>query len=154
MGFKPAMKENIMRLLRSPEGRVNIKARTHEKVIRANLVNRQLLNEADFSSWSSHAGWQHWREPFLCMPCCSPTWKNITFSRNFTISFFLYALCSRHREIVCSEFPIAYNRRNERPHLDQTWFLSDLLVAYTHQIMMSPTCLMFDWCRTDIIWLH
>jgi 2-C-methyl-D-erythritol 2,4-cyclodiphosphate synthase len=32
MGFKPAMKENIMRLLRSSEGRVNIKARTHEKV--------------------------------------------------------------------------------------------------------------------------
>jgi 2-C-methyl-D-erythritol 2,4-cyclodiphosphate synthase len=32
MGFKPAMKENILRLLRSSEGRVNIKARTHEKV--------------------------------------------------------------------------------------------------------------------------
>ena len=30
--MKPAMKENIMRLLRSSEGRVNIKARTHEKV--------------------------------------------------------------------------------------------------------------------------
>mmetsp|Transcript_192 Transcript_192/g.457 ORF Transcript_192/g.457 Transcript_192/m.457 type:complete len:266 (+) Transcript_192:53-850(+) len=31
-GFKPAMKENIVRLLHTTEGRVNIKARTHEKV--------------------------------------------------------------------------------------------------------------------------
>ena len=31
-GFKPRMKENIVRLLRTTEGRVNIKARTHEKV--------------------------------------------------------------------------------------------------------------------------
>ncbi|KAL7474550.1 hypothetical protein ACHAW6_000522 [Cyclotella cf. meneghiniana] len=31
-GFKPRMKENIVRLLHTTEGRVNIKARTHEKV--------------------------------------------------------------------------------------------------------------------------
>jgi len=31
-GFKPRMKENIVRLLGTTEGRVNIKARTHEKV--------------------------------------------------------------------------------------------------------------------------
>ncbi|KAL3790539.1 hypothetical protein HJC23_007688 [Cyclotella cryptica] len=31
-GFKPRMKENIVRLLRTTEGRVNIKARTHEKM--------------------------------------------------------------------------------------------------------------------------
>lgn len=31
-GFKPGMKENIVRLLHTTEGRVNIKARTHEKV--------------------------------------------------------------------------------------------------------------------------
>eukprot|EP00571_Detonula_confervacea_P013768 CAMPEP_0172299938 /NCGR_PEP_ID=MMETSP1058-20130122/2128_1 /TAXON_ID=83371 /ORGANISM="Detonula confervacea, Strain CCMP 353" /LENGTH=270 /DNA_ID=CAMNT_0013009559 /DNA_START=30 /DNA_END=842 /DNA_ORIENTATION=- len=31
-GFKPAMKENIVRLLGTTEGRVNIKARTHEKL--------------------------------------------------------------------------------------------------------------------------
>lgn len=31
-GFKPAMKENIVRLLHTEPGRVNIKARTHEKV--------------------------------------------------------------------------------------------------------------------------
>jgi 2-C-methyl-D-erythritol 2,4-cyclodiphosphate synthase len=30
--FKPAMKENIVRLLKTTPGRVNIKARTHEKV--------------------------------------------------------------------------------------------------------------------------
>jgi 2-C-methyl-D-erythritol 2,4-cyclodiphosphate synthase len=30
--IKPAMKENIVRLLRTTDGRVNIKARTHEKV--------------------------------------------------------------------------------------------------------------------------
>jgi len=30
--FKPAMKENIVRLLRTTPGRVNIKARTHEKM--------------------------------------------------------------------------------------------------------------------------
>ena len=30
--FKPGMKENIVRLLRTTEGRVNIKARTHEKM--------------------------------------------------------------------------------------------------------------------------
>ena len=30
--FKPAMKENIVRLLHTKPGRVNIKARTHEKV--------------------------------------------------------------------------------------------------------------------------
>ena len=30
--IKPAMKENIVRLLRTSDGRVNIKARTHEKV--------------------------------------------------------------------------------------------------------------------------
>jgi len=30
--FKPRMKENIVRLLRTTEGRVNIKARTHEKM--------------------------------------------------------------------------------------------------------------------------
>mmetsp|Transcript_119644 Transcript_119644/g.343681 ORF Transcript_119644/g.343681 Transcript_119644/m.343681 type:complete len:251 (-) Transcript_119644:38-790(-) len=30
--FKPAMKENIVRLLRTTPGRVNIKARTHERV--------------------------------------------------------------------------------------------------------------------------
>jgi 2-C-methyl-D-erythritol 2,4-cyclodiphosphate synthase len=30
--IKPAMKENIVRLLRTNDGRVNIKARTHEKV--------------------------------------------------------------------------------------------------------------------------
>ena len=30
--IKPAMKENIIRLLRTTDGRVNIKARTHEKV--------------------------------------------------------------------------------------------------------------------------
>lgn len=31
-GFKPAMKENIVRLLHTEPGRVNIKARTHERV--------------------------------------------------------------------------------------------------------------------------
>ncbi|KAL7435217.1 hypothetical protein ACHAXM_004650 [Skeletonema potamos] len=31
-GFKPRMKENIVKLLHTTEGRVNIKARTHEKV--------------------------------------------------------------------------------------------------------------------------
>ena len=31
-GFKPAMKENIVRLLGTTDGRVNIKARTHERV--------------------------------------------------------------------------------------------------------------------------
>lgn len=31
-GFKPRMKENIVKLLHSTEGRVNIKARTHEQV--------------------------------------------------------------------------------------------------------------------------
>ncbi|KAL7547209.1 hypothetical protein ACHAWF_010532 [Thalassiosira exigua] len=31
-GFKPGMKENIVRLLHTTEGRVNIKARTHERV--------------------------------------------------------------------------------------------------------------------------
>lgn len=31
-GFKPRMKENIVRLLGTTEGRVNIKARTHEKL--------------------------------------------------------------------------------------------------------------------------
>ena len=31
-GFKPRMKENIVRLLHTTEGRVNIKARTHEKL--------------------------------------------------------------------------------------------------------------------------
>jgi 2-C-methyl-D-erythritol 2,4-cyclodiphosphate synthase len=30
--IKPAMKENIVKLLRTTDGRVNIKARTHEKV--------------------------------------------------------------------------------------------------------------------------
>jgi len=30
--FKPAMKENIVHLLRTTPGRVNIKARTHERV--------------------------------------------------------------------------------------------------------------------------
>jgi hypothetical protein len=30
--FKPMMKENIVKLLRSSEDRVNVKARTHEKV--------------------------------------------------------------------------------------------------------------------------
>jgi 2-C-methyl-D-erythritol 2,4-cyclodiphosphate synthase len=30
--FKPAMKENIVRLLHTTPGRVNIKARTHERV--------------------------------------------------------------------------------------------------------------------------
>ena len=30
--FKPAMRQNIIRLLRASEERVNIKARTHEKV--------------------------------------------------------------------------------------------------------------------------
>ena len=30
--IKPAMKENIVRLLRTTDDRVNIKARTHEKV--------------------------------------------------------------------------------------------------------------------------
>ena len=38
MGLKPAMKENIVRLLRTTEGRVNIKARTHEKVSSAILI--------------------------------------------------------------------------------------------------------------------
>jgi hypothetical protein len=38
MGLKPAMKENIVRLLRTTEGRVNIKARTHEKVSSALLI--------------------------------------------------------------------------------------------------------------------
>ena len=32
MNLKPAMKENCVRLLRTTEDRVNIKARTHEKV--------------------------------------------------------------------------------------------------------------------------
>jgi 2-C-methyl-D-erythritol 2,4-cyclodiphosphate synthase len=31
-GFKPAMKENILQLLRTTPGRVNIKARTHERL--------------------------------------------------------------------------------------------------------------------------
>lgn len=31
-GFKPMMKENIVRLLGTTEGKVNIKARTHERV--------------------------------------------------------------------------------------------------------------------------
>lgn len=31
-GFKPRMKENIVRLLRTTPGRVNVKARTHERV--------------------------------------------------------------------------------------------------------------------------
>ena len=31
-GFKPRMKENIVRLLHTTPGRVNIKARTHERV--------------------------------------------------------------------------------------------------------------------------
>jgi len=31
-GFKPKMKENIVRLLGTTEGKVNIKARTHERV--------------------------------------------------------------------------------------------------------------------------
>ena len=30
--FKPGMKENIVRLLKTTPGRVNIKARTHERV--------------------------------------------------------------------------------------------------------------------------
>lgn len=30
--LKPAMKQNIVRLLRTSDGKVNIKARTHEKV--------------------------------------------------------------------------------------------------------------------------
>lgn len=32
MDYKPAMKENIVRLLKTVENRVNVKARTHEKV--------------------------------------------------------------------------------------------------------------------------
>ena len=31
-GYKPAMKENIIRLMRTTPGKVNIKARTHERV--------------------------------------------------------------------------------------------------------------------------
>jgi 2-C-methyl-D-erythritol 2,4-cyclodiphosphate synthase len=31
-GFKPEMKENIVKLLRTSPGKVNIKARTHEQV--------------------------------------------------------------------------------------------------------------------------
>jgi 2-C-methyl-D-erythritol 2,4-cyclodiphosphate synthase len=31
-GFKPGMKDNVVRLLHTTQGRVNIKARTHEKV--------------------------------------------------------------------------------------------------------------------------
>jgi 2-C-methyl-D-erythritol 2,4-cyclodiphosphate synthase len=44
------MKENIVRLLRTTEGRVNIKARTHEKVSTSN---------------SSYSNWR-WLTKFSC----------------------------------------------------------------------------------------
>lgn len=41
--YKPAMKENIVRLLRTTDGRVNVKARTHEKVLAIHSLSTAVL---------------------------------------------------------------------------------------------------------------